>query len=45
MDEKLYLVTGAAGFVGGYMVRLLSEKGLRVPPRVCSPSVIRLIKK
>ena len=30
MDQEVYLVTGAGGFVGGYMVRLLAEKGLRV---------------
>lgn len=28
MEEKPYLVTGAAGFVGSFMVKLLSERGI-----------------
>ena len=30
MDERVYLVTGAAGFLGGTVVRRLVEEGKRV---------------
>lgn len=31
MSERMYLVTGAAGFLGGTICRQLVEKGEKIP--------------